>query len=242
MTPRFPVDLLVEGRSCLVVGGGRVAARKAAGLAAAGAHVTVVAPDVCADAEAVPGVHLERRRYRRGEVAGYWLVITATGDPAVDQAVHDDGEAVCVWVNSADDPARCTFTLPAVHRQGAVSVAVSTGGASPALASWLRDQLAAHVGREFAVVAERLAAARARIHAAGRSTESWCWPARIEAELAAAREEGTIGAGSGPAATGSPSAAGRTGSAVTGSGPAAGGSGAAARGRAGSGPAGGGRA
>ena len=146
--PLFPVGLVVAGRRCLVVGGGRIAARKVAQLVACGADVTVVAPDV------VPLAGRPARGRRRsaaatgaGEAAGYRLVITATGDPAVDQAVFDDAEAAGVWVNAADDPARCSFTLPAVTRQGPVTVAVATDGTSPALAAWLRDRLAARPAR-----------------------------------------------------------------------------------------------
>ena len=81
---------------------------------------------------------VQERPYRRGEVAGYRLAVAATGDPAVNRAVFEDGESAGVWVNSADDPASCSFILPAIARQGPVSVAVSTSGFSPALASWLK--------------------------------------------------------------------------------------------------------
>ena len=82
------------------------------------------------------------RPYERGEAAAYRLVVTATGDPDVDGAVYADAEEAGVWVNSADDTEHCTFMLPAVHRDGPVSVAVSTGGTSPALAGWLRGRVA----------------------------------------------------------------------------------------------------
>jgi siroheme synthase-like protein len=124
----YPVDLVVAGRPVLVVGGGRVALGKVRGLLEAGARVTVVAPEVVDELAALDGVRIERRRYERGEVAGYRLAFTATGDAAVDQAVFDDGEAAGVWVNSADDPARCSFTLPARLRRGDLLVTVSTAG------------------------------------------------------------------------------------------------------------------
>jgi siroheme synthase-like protein len=89
-------------------------------------------------------------------------VIAATDDPAVNRQVHDDADAAGVWVNAADDPANCTFTLPAVLRRGSVTVSVATGGASPALAAWLRDRLAgSEVGPEYEVLADLLAEARA---------------------------------------------------------------------------------
>jgi siroheme synthase-like protein len=185
----YPVDLDVAGRSCLVVGGGRVGARKALSLAECGAEVTIVAPVLSEAALAVPGARCERRPYRPGEASAYWLVVTATGDPAVDGAVYEDAVAARVWVNSADDPEHCTFTLPAVHRQGPVVVTVSTGGASPALSSWLRDELSVCVGPEFAELAERLAARRTAIHALGESTEGRGWTTVIEAELARLRAQ-----------------------------------------------------
>jgi siroheme synthase-like protein len=125
--PLYPVGLVVAGRAVLVVGGGRVAARKAGDLVACGARVTVVAPEVVPVLAERAEVTVERRPYRAGEAAGYRLVVTATGDRAVDQQVYDDAEAAGVWVNSADDPERCTFTLPAVVRRDPVVVAMAPG-------------------------------------------------------------------------------------------------------------------
>ncbi len=86
-------------------------------------------------------------------MAGYRLVVAATGDAAVNRAVFEDGEAAGVWVNSADDPASCSFILPAIARQGPVSVAISTSGYSPALASWLKEHVVEHLGPELAELA-----------------------------------------------------------------------------------------
>lgn len=193
MIPAYPVNLDLAGRPVLVVGGGTVAARKIDELVRCGATVTVVSPHSCEDvhrAAAAGTISLDERPYRAGEAAGYRLVITATDRREVNQAVHDDAEAAGVWVNAADDPQRCTFTLPARHRVGPVTVAVSTGGASPALASWLCRRLANEVGPEFADLAEILAGRRRAIHDAGGSTEDLAWDAVIEAELAALRDAG----------------------------------------------------
>jgi siroheme synthase-like protein len=174
--PVYPVTLLLRGRRCLVVGGGHVAERKASGLVAAGAVVHVVATEIGPEMKRLDGlVTLEQRPYRRGEVAGYWLVVAATGDPTANQAIYDDGEEAQVWVNAADDPDRCSFILPAVARQGPVTVAVSTSGYSPALASWLKAQFGAQMGPELTVLAELLAEARAELKASGRSTEDVDW-------------------------------------------------------------------
>ena len=129
----YPVTLNVSGRRCLVVGGGRVAARKVQGLVACGAEVTVIAPSICAELVALgpSRIRLERRSYAPGDVAGFRLVISATGDPHVDGTVSAEAEALGIWVNSADDPAHCTFIVPSVHRDGPLTIAVSSGGASP---------------------------------------------------------------------------------------------------------------
>jgi len=201
----YPVGLIVADRPCLVVGGGRVAARKISGLLSCGAAVTVVAPEahVAVGLLAAEGaftslrgpyltVHL--RPYEPGEAAAYRLVVTATGDPSVDAAVHRDADEAGVWVNSADDPAHCTFVLPAVARDGPLTVAVSTGGSSPALASWLRHRIADAIGpgsgpdspgpdSGLGALASLLDDARGRIHARGASTETVDWEALLDGPL-----------------------------------------------------------
>jgi siroheme synthase-like protein len=187
-SPLYPVALVVDGRRCLVVGGGPIATHKAEGLLNCRAHVTVVAPqlsdrlrllaeETVSSPSARGRLTLEERPYRAGEASGYRLVITATGDPVVDKAVAADADATGVWVNSADDVDNCTFMLPAVHRDGDVTVAVSTGGASPALAAWLRDQAAAAIGPEAGNLAVLLDEARRGVRARGESTELTDWAA-----------------------------------------------------------------
>jgi siroheme synthase-like protein len=168
-----------------VVGGGPVATRKAAGLLDCGAVVTVVAPAVCEAMARLAPLTIERRPYARGEAGAYRLVITATGIGEVDGAVCADAEAAGVWVNSADDPAHCSFILPSVHRDGPVTLAVSTGGRSPALASWLRRQFAAQSGPGLGQLAELLGRARQRLHDDGASTESVAWSALLDGPLPA---------------------------------------------------------
>jgi siroheme synthase-like protein len=172
--PLYPVNLILTGRRCVVIGGGGVAARKVQGLLAGGAVVEVVATVVGPEIRA-SGVAFQERPYRTGDLEGAWLAIVATDDPAVNRQVHDDGEAAGIWVNAADDPASCAFILPAVVRQGPVMVTVSTSGYSPALATWLKAHVAAELGPEFAVLAELLAEARAQVRAEGRSTEDVDW-------------------------------------------------------------------
>jgi len=181
--PLYPVNLVVDGRACLVVGAGRVAVGKVRGLVEAGARVTVVAPEVDPAIAAMDGVTVERRPYRAGEVAAYRLVVAATGDPAVNQAVYDDGEAAGVWVNSADDPERCSAILPARIRQGRLTVTVSTGGHSPAMASWLRERLAAELGPEYDQLIGLLGEARTEIQAQGVGTEHLDWRGALDSGI-----------------------------------------------------------
>lgn len=171
---QFPVNLNLAGRPVLVVGGGRIAYRKVEQLLAADAEITVLSPQFVDEFHALP-VTLVQREYVAGDVANFRLIITATGNMAVDQQIFDECESRGIWVNSADDPDRCSFTLPAALRRGSLMVTVSTGGASPALASWLRSHLELAIVPEFADVVSQLAVERARIHEEGLSTEDVDW-------------------------------------------------------------------
>jgi len=180
---QYPVNLVLDGRRCLVVGGGKIALRKVEGLLACGGRVTVVAPRIDPDLRALPDVTFGERPWRSDDLAGMWLVIAATDDPAVNAAVYDAGQRAGIWVNGADDPANCSFTLPSVVRRGDLQVAVSTGGRSPALASWLRRRLEGEIGPEYAILLDILAAERDGLKAAGRSTEGLDWNSALDSDM-----------------------------------------------------------
>jgi siroheme synthase-like protein len=183
----YPVALILKDRHCLVVGGGRVAEHKIRGLLACEAQVHIVAREVLPPVRALAGTagiaSIEERPYERGEVAGYRLVLAATGDPPTNQAIYQDAEAAGVWVNSADDPASCSYILPAVARQGPLAIAISTSGYSPALASWLKAHVVEHLGPEMAELAELLADFRARLKQDGRSTEDVDWRRSLDWDM-----------------------------------------------------------
>ena len=145
----------LTGRSVLVVGGGRVALEKVDGLLVSGARVTVVAPQIVPEL-ATRDVELIRREYRTEDLDGRFLVVAATSTSSVNRRVFREAEAHLLLCNVVDVPELCSFILPAVHRQGPIAVAVSTGGASPALAQRLRDEIAAVVRPEHAVLADQL--------------------------------------------------------------------------------------
>ena len=145
----------LTGRSCLVVGGGSVGLEKARGLLDSGALVTVVAPEIVPELLDLPVEWIEGR-YMSWDLDDKWLVIGATPDREVNRRVRDDAERLGILCNVADDPELCTFILPAVHRVDPIAVAISTGGASPALAQRIRDEVAAVVGPEHAQLARDL--------------------------------------------------------------------------------------
>lgn len=181
----YPVVLHLDGAPCLVVGAGPVAARRVRGLLEAGATVTVVAPAVGAGVRELaddgpPGggvLALEVRPYAPPEASAYRLAVAATGDPGVDEQVMADALAGGALANRAGTPAdgtgrgttrAGTVLLPAVHRAGAVTVAVSTDGTGPALARWLRDRVAAGLdGADVATLAGLVGAARPGLLAGG---------------------------------------------------------------------------
>jgi siroheme synthase-like protein len=167
---RYPVHLAIAGQPVLVVGGGAVATRRAGGLVDCGAQVTVVAPVVSGALRGRPGVAVEQREYRPGEAAGYRLVVAATNDPAVNRLVRADAEGAGVWANDASSPDGGAVAVPAVLRRGPVVVSVGTGGSSPVLGAWLRDQVADLLGPEVGVLAELVAEARGHARA-GAATD-----------------------------------------------------------------------
>jgi siroheme synthase-like protein len=155
----YMVCLDLEGRGCLVVGGGKVALEKVRGLLDCGARVTVVAPAFDAELWVLPVEHVERD-YDDSDLDERTLVIAATNDETVNRRVYADAERRSLLCNVADVPQLCTFILPAVHRQDPIAVAVSTGGASPALAQRLRDDIAATITPDHARIARQLRALR----------------------------------------------------------------------------------
>lgn len=145
----------LERQSCLVVGGGSVALEKVRGLLECGARVTVVAPQVDDELRAL-GVEIREREYHPSDLKGRFLVIAATSRAGVNRRVSRDARARSVLCNVADRPELCSFILPAVLRRDPIAVAVSTGGASPALAQRIRDDIARSIGPQHADLARRL--------------------------------------------------------------------------------------
>lgn len=155
----YPITLQLSNQLCVVVGAGAVGQRKLIGLRQAGARIRLIAPDA-PQALAAPDLELCRRPYRPGDLAGATLVFAATNDRALNAAIAREARAAGLLVNVADAPQQGNFTLPAVARQGSLTLAVASGGASPAFSALLRDRLAEELGPEWATLLEIAAALR----------------------------------------------------------------------------------
>lgn len=154
----LPVSLDLRGRSTVVIGGGEIGTRKARSLLDAGASVSVVAAGISSElrewaADGAP-LRLVDREYQHGDLQGAALAFAATDDAAVQEAVAREAAERNVLLNVADEPDACNFLMPAILELGPVTVSVSTGGASPALAQRIRDEIAAALGPEYASAAE----------------------------------------------------------------------------------------
>jgi siroheme synthase-like protein len=186
MSAYYPVFLDLTDGPVLVIGGGPVAEGKVEGLLAAGANVTVVCPTVTprlAGWVAAGRIEHLARAYHAGDLAGRRLALVATDDPAVSGAVAAEGRERGIWVNAADEPARCDFILPAVIRRGRLVVAVSTGGASPAAARAIREELEGYLTEDHAVLVEMAADVREDLRRRAVSPGPARWRGALDAGL-----------------------------------------------------------
>jgi len=162
----YPVYLDLRGRRVVVIGGGEVAERKIKSLLDSGASILVISPEVTpgiASLSEQQRIEVRNRTYTHGDCAGAALVFSATGDPEISRAAHKEATGLGVFINTADQPAQCSFIMPAVVRRGDIGVAISTSGTSPALAARLRRKISGVIGPEYARLAELLARARPEI-------------------------------------------------------------------------------
>jgi len=176
----------MTGRRCLVIGGGAVAERKIAGLLEAGATVTVISPDISetiARWSKENSINFIARRYRPGDLAGYELVFVATDDAEVNAAAYNEGRQLNVWVNAADDPAHCDFILPSVLRRGELTVAVSSGGNSPALARTIREDLEFYFTGEYELLTQLAAEVRNELQRRSIAVPFEAWRKALSGEV-----------------------------------------------------------
>src|SRR5277367_847730 len=159
----LPVFIDVSGRTCVVIGGGEVAERKTRSLIEAGAIVVLISPMVTAGLSAMissAAIRYHTREYLKGDLVGAWLAFEATGDEVMARAVASEAGERGIPVNVADVPGLCTFIAPAVVQRGGLQIAISTGGASPALAGKIRHELEDSFGHEYELMIDLLAYVR----------------------------------------------------------------------------------
>ena len=196
MSRYYPVALDLRNRPCLVVGGGSVAEAKVEGLLDAGARVTVVSPTLSERLAswAIAGRITHRQReYDTSDLDGQQLVFSATDSRDVTQTVAADARLRGLWMNAADYPTYCDFLLPSVLQRGRLQVAVSTGGASPALAARVRRDLEAYFTPEYEDLVELAAEVRREVRASGRRADAASWRAAFDADVRRLLAEGRRG-------------------------------------------------
>ena len=162
-TPVYIACLRLSGRRCVVVGGGEVGLEKVEGLLACGGEVTLISPEAVPELATLAeegSIPWERRGYEPADLEGTFIVIAATGDTDVNIAIYEDAERRAMLVNVVDVPPLCNFILPAIVRQGSMAIAISTQGASPALAKRMKREIAEQFGEPYAELALILNEAR----------------------------------------------------------------------------------
>ncbi len=152
----YPIQLVLDGRRCVVIGGGRVATRKVEALRLAGADVHVVSPKFEPELLSRNDITRHEQPYEPSVLTGAFLVMVCTDDRTVNAAVFADARAAGAIVNVADDPEHCDFYVPAVVRRGPIQIAIGTGGSSPELAATLRKRIEGAIPESYAVLAEEL--------------------------------------------------------------------------------------
>ena len=167
----YPIFVEVHERPVLVIGGGNVGVDKVTTLLRAEAtNVTVISPELNAEMQAhveAGRVRLVPRAYEPGDIAGYEMVFAATDDRSANARIRAEGRQRGIWVNAADDPVNCDFILPSVVRRGPITIGISTGGGSPAMARRVREELSDYFTEDFEALADLLAEVRRELKALG---------------------------------------------------------------------------
>ena len=198
MTTYYPVYLNLRGRRCVIVGGGTVAEGKISRLLDSGADICVVSPD------ATPGilrfaddgnVRWEQREYQHGDLEGAFIAIAATNVREVNRRIFAEAEERGIMLNAVDDPPNCSFIAPSIVRRGPVTLAISTGGVSPALARKLRESLQTSEALAWADLSSIMAVTRSHLRETGQlaGIDPQRWQCCISPELLGMVQDGRQG-------------------------------------------------
>lgn len=167
--PRYlPICLNLEGRHAVIVGGGKVGTQKVLDFRECGAEVTVVSPvisELIREEAAAGNVSVRLRRYEPGDIAGAFLVVVATDDPATNAAIYEEATRRDQLVNVCDDPPHCNYIFASKIERGPLTVSLFTHGTSPAFARRVRRELEAWLGPEYGLMADLLAELRPQVKA-----------------------------------------------------------------------------
>jgi len=193
MTTYYPVFLNLNGRRCVVIGGGQIAEGKVLKLIESGANVTVISPEATQalhDAAGRDVIEINLRKYHTGDLQGAFLAIAATNDRVVNEEIFEEAENLGVLLNAVDDPPRCSFIAPSILQRGPVTLAISTGGASPALARKLRETLTESPALNWADATAVLSKARKMTKEKKVAVDPQRWQCSMTPELLALAQSG----------------------------------------------------
>lgn len=182
----YPAFLSLRGKTCVVVGGGRVATRKIRSLLSTGANIVVISPLLRAELQdllATSAIHHIPAPYTKEHLADASLVFAATNDPTVNQQIAQDAQQQGIWTNITDDPDNSDFHVPAtIHRQD-LTLAISTAGGSPAFARYVRELLEQALHESLGQALEIIAQARSHLLAAPKAQQAQLWDSLLSLHL-----------------------------------------------------------
>ncbi len=182
----YPVFLNVKGKKCVVIGGGQIALRKVRALLNHGADVEIISPDLCpelaklAESGRIPVL---TREYQTGDLENTFVVITATDNGEINQRVVAEARRSAVLVNAVDDAVNSDFIVPSYLRRGEVTIAVSTGGKSPALARKIRSRLEKELGDEYALLVDLVSEVRTEVRQQKIKIDGDGWQEALDLDL-----------------------------------------------------------
>ncbi len=182
----YPIFFNISGKKCVVVGGGQVALRKVTTLLEHGASVEVISPDLCSELSQLAEsgeIRVLQRSYRAGDLQDAVIAIAATNDSNTNLEVVKEARRKAVLVNVVDDAESSDFIVPSYMRRGDVTIAISTGGRSPALARKIRNRLGKDFGDEYASLALLIDEVRAEVKRQGIKVNGDAWQEALDLDL-----------------------------------------------------------
>lgn len=182
----YPLSLKITGKSCVVVGGGVVAWRKASSLLEYGASITVISPDICDELKQLAEnqkIKAITRKFEPEDIRDAYLVIAATDSRDVNEQVSREARKYKVPVNVVDDADQSDFIVPASFRRGDLIIAVSTSGRSPALSRKLKEHLEQYLGPEYAGITDLVAEIRSDLKSRGIKVQDEAWQKALNLDL-----------------------------------------------------------